>query len=533
MVAVFRLLVALVIGVGLVSCGGPAGPDDGGSGSAPEGIIMGTLLDAGGTPLAGEQVTVTPSTPISVASIGAQGVTTSSAAVTTTNARGEFAFDVDQEGTYVLTNLGDTTGALARVAVTRGADGRLASAGDVAMTALELGAVTGRVAGRGSGVMVFLSGTSFLALTAADGSFVIGRVPVGSYEAVAGIAGAVGAAVPVTVTAGAAVALSEDLRLGPVVTGVSPEGFVPYVIEWPGSGAILEPSAFVIRGSGFGERQGLSRLVYAGEEVPVLAIDSWSETEIVVAVERWTSSAGWDNVGAIEEFRFTVTTVAGEAITPVTGSYWLEVGAHETGWPPELSTLTPVLVELRTYLGYRVFGARVGVSVVNGGAEDTAGTAISEFVTGPPFDAGDLVPSFYVRPLSWLPVIATLDPTVDPAVTAGAPERFLIRGGVVELDDDTYVAGPNSLSGRVLAADGVTAMPDDGDFTVRVYTPLAGWYGCGFVGDLLASEPLALGGDGSWSIGVDVSAGLLDDGLCVAILYGGVELESRELYLVE
>jgi hypothetical protein len=418
--------------------------------------------------------------------------------------------------------------------LTTGADGRLASAGDVTMTALELGAVTGRVASRGGGVLVFLSGTSFLALTAADGSFVIGRVPVGNYEAVAGIAGAVGSAVPVTVTAGAAVALSEDLRLGPVVTGVSPTGFVPSVIEWPGSGAIVEPSVFVIRGSGFGEQQGLSRLLYAGEVVPVQAIDSWSETEIVIAVDRWLAT-GW--IGrTIDEFRFTVTTVAGEAITPVTGSYRLGTSAYGIVEPPEPTTLSRLFVIMKTYQGDRVVGARVGVSVLNGVAEDAEGTAISEFLTRDPWIGSEAeATSLFVRPLGWLPVIATLDPTVDPAVTAGAPERFLIRGGALELDDDTFVVGANTLAGRVLAADWVTPMPDDGAFSARVYVPNLpfGYFNCKFVEELLVTEPLTLAGDGSWSIAVDVPAGSPDDGLCVAILYDGVEFESRELYLVQ
>src|SRR5690606_41431052 len=89
---------------------------------------------------------------------------------------------------YTLCTRPDTTVALARATVTRGADGRLTAAAGQLRSA-ELGAVTGTVAGQGAGVMVYLAGTSFLALTDAEGDFAITRVPAGDYQAVARLNG--------------------------------------------------------------------------------------------------------------------------------------------------------------------------------------------------------------------------------------------------------------------------------------------------------------------------------------------------------
>lgn len=520
----FRLLAVFIIGVALVSCGGPAAPDDGGGGSGPDGVIVGTLADAGGAPLVGAQVSLTLAAPVSAARVGEAGVTVSGAAVTTTNARGEFAFDVDLEGTYVLTNLGDTTGALARVAVTRGIDGRLASEGSVAMTALELGAVTGKVAGMGAGVMAFLSGTSFLALTAADGSFVIGRVPAGSYEAVSAIAGAVGAPVPVTVTAGAAVALSEDLRLGPVVTGVTPEGLEPIEWELP-AWALVAPAEFVIRGSGFGERQGLSRLTYLGFEVPVVAIRSWADDEIVVDTVGLGDPFGvaWERAYGVEDLRFTLATVAGEAVTPVTAAYGIGASVHDSGGMP-----IAVVFSFGVWPDLLVQGVQVAVAVRNGAAQDAAGAPIAQVTSGDVRDwEWEAPPAFYVQPVGLLPTIVDLDPTLDPAVTRGDPYRLVVRRGVFEMDDDTFVVGLNELSGRLLASDGATPMPDDGRFSLRVHLN-TGW-GCHYTADMLVEVPLALGADGSWGTTVTVQEGYSGGVLCVGAFYDGVMFDAREL----
>ena len=523
MTVIFRLLAAFMIGVGLVSCGGPAAPGDGAGGSGPEGVIVGTLADAGGAPLVGAQVSLALAVPVSAARVGEAGVTASGAAVTMTNSRGEFAFDVAQEGMYVLTNLGDTTGALARVVVTRGADGRLSTEGSVAMTALELGAVTGKVADKGAGVMVFLSGTSFLALTAADGSFVIGRVPAGSYEAVAGIAGAVGAAVPVTVTAGAAVALSEDLRLGPVVTGVTPEGLEPIEWELP-AWALVSPSEFVIHGSGFGERQGLSRLTYLGFEVPVVAIRSWADDEIVVDTYGLGDpfEVSYKRAYEVEDLRFTLATIAGEAVTPVSAAYGIGADVHGSGVP------VPVSFSFGVWPDLLVQGVQVAVAVQNGVAQDSEGGPIAQVASGDArYWEWDAPPAFYVEPVGLLPTIVNLDPTLDPAVARGEPYRLMVRRGMFDMDDDTFVVGPNELSGRLLASDGDTPMPDDGRFSLRVHLN-TGW-GCHYTADLLVELPLTVEADGTWGATVTVPEGYSGGVLCVGAFYDGVMFDAREL----
>jgi len=135
------------------------------------------------------------------------------------------------------------------------------------------------------------------------------------------------------------------------------------------------------------------------------------------------------------------------------------------------------------------------------------------------------VPSLYVRATSWLPVIASFDATVDPMVVSGEPERILVRGGQLKVDSETYVVGPNTLSGQVLAADGVTAMPDDGGFSLRI----SAWES---EADVLFEGPLELASDGSWSVELTVTDELQAEGLLLTVFYDGMRVAGWLLYEV-
>src|SRR5690554_4791269 len=101
----FRSLL-VVVALVLVACQGPGvdGPrvEDP---QAPEGVIVGTLTGLTGEPLVGAQVT------LGGGNIGPAGLTIAAVDLVFTNARGEFAFDVSEEGEYSLTSLLDDQGA--------------------------------------------------------------------------------------------------------------------------------------------------------------------------------------------------------------------------------------------------------------------------------------------------------------------------------------------------------------------------------------------------------------------------------------
>jgi hypothetical protein len=414
----------------LGSCGAPTPPA--GGGTPPDAVIVGTLADASGTPLVGQQVTLTPAVAPSVSSASIDAIAASAAAIATTDGRGAFGFDVAEPGTFVLANVGDTTGAMARVTVQRGSDGQLTSSGSVGMTALELGAVTGRVVDRGAGVLVFLSGTSFVAMTGSDGTFAISRVPAGSYEAVASVAGAIGAPVQVTVTSGGVAALATELRVGPVINGVTPAGFVPVELDIELGGVLTSPAEYVLSGSGFGAERGLGRLTYGGCEVPFDAVTRWSDSEIAIDPNRAVDGDCDPRFLDADDLRFVVRTLAGSATSPVSGAYSLDVQ-----WWSEVEDLveaTPASVGVGFRAGFYITpaGLTVAVDADNGTVQTMAGTPLSTWTTTGGYEYYN-APSFRVVPSSWLPIVLTLDPTADSRV-AGEPQRFAVRGGSLFMD---------------------------------------------------------------------------------------------------
>lgn len=309
---VFVLLVVL-----LVACGGqgPATQDPPGSTpedppGAPTGVITGALTDSAGAPLSGAEVTLgeAGALPASTA-----GVEPAAATRTTTNAAGQFAFDVAAEGEYTLTTIVGDEGAFTRVTVTRGADGKLVSK-PLEMQAAPLGGVAGSVAGRGAGVWAVLLGTSFLAATDADGEFVISRVPAGDYRLAASLLGATGSSVAVRVRSGEITQVTTPLQLGPVITKVEPETVIFYEWPLPDSHNELE-----VQGSGFGAEVGTSVVRYAGQDV-TSAVRSWSDTSIVLDLERLTDRLEWDDI-AVAQAALSLATPAGTASSAPVGYY--------------------------------------------------------------------------------------------------------------------------------------------------------------------------------------------------------------------
>ena len=396
--------------------------------SAP--IIHGVLRDVDGRPIAGAQValgTAHAPTPHAIAAAPATSgdAIERAAAMQMTDEDGVFGFDVDRPGAYTLTNLGDTTGAFARILAERQPDGSLLAPATVAMTALPLGAVTGSVDGRGAGVLAFLAGTSFLALTDADGAFVITRVPAGHYEAMAGVAGTIGAAQSVDVPPGATVALEQPLTIGPSIRGVTPSGLVP--MTWTSEDDV-EPATYVLHGTGFGDRQGLSVLRFAGFPLDSQAVSAWTDDTIEVDGARLVdlvSYYGFEAPTTPEDLRFSVVTVAGEAVSEIAGPY--EVGlwfGFDAGDAEEAHGGRIEVFGVVAPIGGRPLPEiTMDVSVRNGRALGTDGAIeISSFVTSgsSPEYGGPPSADFLVEPSSALPVLVTITARQEGAVGESA-----------------------------------------------------------------------------------------------------------------
>mgnify|MGYP001026632698 CR=1 FL=1 len=490
----------VVLSLVLVACQGPGvvgpGVDDPG---APEGVIVGTLTDRAGVPLVGAQVT------LGGGSVSAAGLTTVAVDLVFTNVRGEFAFNVGEEGEYTLTSLLDDQGAFARVLVTRGADGKLVS-GAVSLQAVELGAVAGRIAGKGAGAWAYLLGTSFLASTDADGAFVISRVPAGTYQLAPGLLGATGAPVSVTVEAGKLTTVAAPLVLGPVITGVEPSGFSTWGRAWDtGSDT---PSEVVIRGSGFGDEVGLSQLRYAGWELSN-AVLSWSDDEIVLSTRHdW----GRNRTVDFEELRFSFASVTGSALSNVGGivsgygsTFECLPAVHNEGW---------VGIAPRVFWDTRVRGAEVAFTVFNGSARSGPGGAMVSVITTD--DDGCAAAYIEADANARLPVVAEVSfhgATLEPLVVG--------NGAYLELDSYYVEPGPNVVQGQLLLWETGEPMDDDGNYTAGM--------SCMYRG-VKVEVPISLDNEGRFSVPLEVS----DEPWCdhLVIKYRGVEVSGASLSVI-
>ncbi|MCA1789911.1 MAG: hypothetical protein LC667_08630 [Thioalkalivibrio sp.] len=348
-------------------------------------------------------------------------------------------------------------------------------------------------------------------------------MPAGSYEAVANVAGAIGAPVQVTVAAGGLAALVADLRVGPVISGVTPAGFVPVELDMELGGVLTSPPEYVLSGSGFGAERGLGRLTYGGCEVPFEAVTRWSDTEIGIDSSNVSDGSCEPGFLDADDLRFVVSTLSGSATSPVSGAYSLSVQ-----WWSEVEDLveaTPASVGVGFQAGFYFTsaGLTVAVDADNGTVQTMAGTPLTTWTTTSGYNHYN-VPSFRVVPSSWLPIVLTLDPSADPRV-AGGPQRFALRGGSLVVDNGGYVPGSNTFTGSVLAADGVTPMPDDGVFGLRFFS---GW-ACAYERELIAQQALDIAPDGTWSASVTLPD---EQGIWVALTYDGVVTTCGDLWPV-
>ena len=450
------LIALLSVVLVLAACDQPSTTGPKPTPGALEGVIVGSLADASGSPVVGQQVVLARADALAAAEVRSLA-----GDMVITDEFGRFAFDVTEPGTFTLTSVGDSSGVFTTVSVTRGADGQLTS-GELELQSLPLGAVSGSVRGQGAGVFAYLAGTSFLALTDDDGDFVISRVPSGTYSVRARVGGMESPAVNVTVPAGESAALSEDLLLGPVITGVSPAG-VYFRAETYDPQLEQRGREFVLSGRGFGSSRGASRLYYYTVEVPASAITSWSDTEIRVEMAPlldFASRSLWHAPRSyeLEDLVFEVVTAAGSAVSgpsaPVrfdvydTGFSWSEFGVG-------------VQLYAQVLEGHPLFDLPVSVSLSSGALVDADGEAF----TGPVYVPRDSSPAFFVSSSSDLPAVATLHMDHELAVDS-APFRAVVHGPYVEWAN--VVNWPRSTIGGALYSPSGEYVPDDGKFALML-----------------------------------------------------------------
>lgn len=488
------LVLVALLGVVLVlaACDQPSTTGPKPTPGALEGVIVGSLADASGSPVVGQQVVLARADALATAEVRSLA-----GDMVITDEFGRFAFDVTEPGTFTLTSVGDASGVFTTVSVTRGADGTLSS-GELELQSLPLGAVSGSVRGQGAGVFAYLAGTSFLALTDDDGDFVISRVPAGTYSVRARVGGMESPAVSVTVPAGAPTALPEDLLLGPVVTSVSPAGVYfqaeTYDPQWERRGR-----EFVLSGSGFGSSRGASRLYYYTVEVPASAITGWSDTEIRIEMAPlldFASQSLWHAPRSyeLEDLVFEVVTAAGSAVSGPSAPVRLD--AYPSGWVTDEGNRA-VRMYAQVLEQHGLFDLSFEVSLTSGLVVDANGEAI----VGPVRVPRDGSEAFYVRTSSDLPVVATLSMEHELAADS-APFRAVVVPPEIEW-------GPEGFSGTMRTPAGLP-IRDDGKFALVV------------LGYPETLTPIELDAEGRFSadisIPLDASPGFL------FILYDGVPL---------
>lgn len=491
-----RLALALLLTLLMVACGGPSPTQPP---VTPTGVITGTLTDGQGAPVADAQVVLGDATSLAAG----QALAPAAAAMTTTNAHGQFALDVDEEGEYTLTVLLDHEGAHARVTVIRDASGRLTSQ-PLAMSTAPLGAVSGTVAGKGAGAWAFLLGTSFLATTDADGSFLISRVPAGTYRLAAGALGAVGPATEVTVGAGEVTNVTEPLEFGPVITSVEPAGLVPVTTSFADD---AETHEVRLRGRGFGDSMGVSRVLYAGRDISDHVM-AWSENEIVLASE-WVLYPGHTRPVAEDDLHYSVATTSGEATSEVAGYWYAQVGGNQDCRPghyPEGWFAVTVSVSSRV-----VTDLTLDLEVFHATARSSeSGAEVHELITGPSGCA-----AAYLDSDGKLPVVVQVG--IDGH--KHDPNLLLNPPGIL-VAPFTAVAGTNRVTGLITTHDGLEPMTDDGHFTARIWDWCEDRFG--------PAAPVHIDDTGTFTTDIDIP----DPGDCnttVYFFYRGAEFHQESL----
>lgn len=458
--AVFMTLLFAVL---LASCGQQPGtqpPPAPSPDPAPTGVITGTLQQPDGTPLANQQLTLARD------DAAPSALQTAAADIITTNESGAFATDVDEAGQYVLTYRDVRLGIGAGTTITvQERDGTLSS-DPVTMDATPLGAVTGTVSNQGAGVLVYLAGTSYLALTDADGDFAISNVPADTYGIQAAVAGSTGPSRTVTVTSGATAALSQALQLGPTISSVTPDGLLR-VTEAQAYGDEALPD-LTIEGTGFGPTQGTSRVLHAGLEVPPYAITKWSDTRISIDGDGFVGTRPdyyAENVD-IDRLRFDVVTPGGSATSGISGLALSQLYAEQDFGDPSRFVAVYSVYEPA---GASIDGITLSLRTTNGAALDPDTLApVDTYTTDYPRGEGSFLPSLTIQPDGRnLPVVLTLEAASGSNLVIPFSDSIAISAGSFEGDVFEIPYAPTTITGTLFSDSAQTiAMPDDGEFAV-------------------------------------------------------------------
>lgn len=243
-----------------------------------EGNLTGRVLAADGGPFAGATVTAASTSESDGADLRAQALDAGR-----TDDEGYFDLMLPA-GRYVLMIVGDGYGLTRVVEVTNERvelDMRAQRLGHVR------GAVVARDGGTADGVQIRVRDTNRSALTTAAGDYVVHGLPAGEYRltAVSG-EGTYVPEVPVTVAAGQtveapALELPSNVAVAPPAPTIAATSS-DFMLFGDYNGVLDQAVRLELTGSGFGDRMGLNRLLYAGIEVDAQAIASWSDSTIVL-----------------------------------------------------------------------------------------------------------------------------------------------------------------------------------------------------------------------------------------------------------
>lgn len=358
-------------------------------GSVPElvGSVGGRVVTADGSPLAGASVTAVTDDGVVPTSLASSSLRTQAIDATRTDAGGWFDLELPP-GDYLLTVASESEGVMRHVRVgdepTR-LDLRAGRLGHVRGT-VRLGDQTAH-----AGIAVFAHGTTRTSETVAGGEFLLTDLPAGSYRLAAADASYVGGPVDVTVEPATTVAAPPiTITARDAVAEDPPElaSVTPSFLVWSEVDAMLSGAATTVtlRGSGFGERRGLGRLLYGGYDVQDAVIASWSDDEITVSFHapgellgivssdyRLTSASkvGPSVYVPPELQRFEIRTLSGEATSePVR----IVAPRLELGWASGPDQDVYVETRIVDAFGLPVAGVALSLSANRGTLADTAMT---------------------------------------------------------------------------------------------------------------------------------------------------------------
>ena len=349
-----NLLASALLVLALASCSGTGTTD---SGSEPPLVpgLNGRVITTAGTPVAGVTVEVFDATYSPTETLATQQVVTS----TETDARGYFRIPDVTIGAYNVLAIRGSEGGVAQNVVVADEGNGTPTRASVGLELAALGSVEGqaRFGDREDhgGILVYVPGTSFVAVTSSTGAFRLERLPRGTYD-VAASAASYGHArtTGVVVQPGLATTITGDLVLTkdvPVVQTLDR--------SFAGVGEPIE-----ITGRNFGSTRGTNLVSFGGVDAGNTDYLSWSDTRIQVRAPSGAQTGSVTVRTAIGEGASTTSLQILAALEKVAGDGQLG--------KPSLPADETLAIQVLDTGGDAVPGVAVSFSALEGGSVSTS-----------------------------------------------------------------------------------------------------------------------------------------------------------------